>query len=167
MKQGTWSVLFGCHSVLHSFLVLIAWVKLYKRPPRPWEFVCIFIHDIGHWGKDYLDDIEQKRQHWELGAKLAGRLFGSKGFQLVAGHDVYSGHPESTLMKPDKYAFYIAPRLWLLTNLFVEPKIITNGMGRWEHVSAFKREVRSNIDAGIYKSTHDIFMKQKELLQQK
>ena len=165
MKQGSWSVLFGCHSSIHSILVIIAWVKLYKRFPRPWELICIFIHDIGHWGKDYLDDIEQKRQHWELGAKIAGRLFGNKGFLFVAGHDFYSGHPNSPLLKPDKYSFYIAPKLWLFSNLLVEPKIRNNGMGRWEHVSAFRWEARRKIDAGIYESSHDIFIEQKKILQ--
>ena len=164
MKQGTWSVLLGCHSAFHSMLVLIAWVKLYGSLPSWWELVCIVIHDIGHWGKNYLDDLEQKRQHWELGAKLAKRLLGDRGFLLVAGHDWYSGHPESRLLKPDKYAFYIAPKLWLFTNLLVEPKIRSNGMGRWEHVNAFRKVVRKKIDAGIYQSSHDVFLGQKEML---
>lgn len=164
MKQGSWSVLLGCHSLFHSMLVIIAWVKLYKRLPNWWQFVCILLHDIGHWGKDYLDDLKQKRQHWILGAEIAGKLFGDKGFKLVAGHDKYSGYPESLLLKPDKYAWAIAPKWWLLTNLIIEPKIRNNGMSRWEHLSSFRREVRKNIAAGSFLSAHDIYLEQKERL---
>jgi len=167
VRQGTWSVLLGCHSAFHSALVILAWVKLYRRFPNRWELGCILLHDIGHWGKDYLDNLEEKRHHWELGARIAGKFFGDKGFKLVAGHDHYSSYPESLLLKPDKYAFYIAPKWWLFTNLLVEPKIRNNGMGRWEHLSAFRREVRKNIDAGNYLSSHDVFMEQKERLLQK
>ncbi|KKN34695.1 hypothetical protein LCGC14_0791220 [marine sediment metagenome] len=164
MKQGSWSVLFGCHSWFHCILVLIAWVRYYRKLPTWREIICIFIHDIGHWGKDYLDDPELKHQHWELGALLAERLFGDKGFKLVAGHDHYSGYPESKLLKPDKISFAIAPKWWLYSNLLVEPKIRSNGMGRWEHVSAFKRTVRANVIAGNYMSNHDVFLEQKERL---
>ena len=98
---------------------------------------------------------------------LAKRLFGDKGFLLVAGHNKYSGYPKSLLFKADKFAFYIAPKWWLFINLLVEPKLRTNGMGRWKHLTAFRREVRKNIDAGNYLSSHDVFLEQKERLQQK
>jgi len=156
MRQGTVSVLVGCHSVIHSMLVIIAWKHLYGKFPSWWEFGCIFLHDLGHWGKDYLDDIEQKRQHWKLGADIAEKLFGEKGFNLVAGHDGYSGYPESKLLKPDKYSFLIAPRLWLLSNLFAEPKIRTNNFSRWEHLKRFQEEVRKSIESGQFRSSHDI-----------
>lgn len=164
IKQGTWSVLFGCHSIIHSILVTISWMKLYKRPPNYWQLFCIFIHDIGHWGKDYLDDLEQKRQHWQLGAEIARRLFGDKAFRLVAGHVEYSGYPESLLLKPDKYSMAIAPKWWLFTNLIVEPKIRNISMSRWEHLSSFRREVRKNISEGKYISSHDIYLEQDKRL---
>ena len=85
MKQGTVSVLFGCHSIVHSFLVLASWRILYGRFPKFWQIVCIFIHDIGHWGLDYLDNEDEKKKHWILGAKIAFYLYGKKGFFLCAG----------------------------------------------------------------------------------
>lgn len=161
MKQGTISVLFGCHSVLHSICVARAWRKLYGRLPAPWEAVCILLHDVGHWGKDYLDDVEQKKQHWILGARIAGRLFGPKGYELVAGHCTYSGVPASPMLKADKYSYLVTPRWYLITNLVVEPKIRNNGMTRGEHVDNFLREVRDNIESERWGSTHDIYLKQK------
>lgn len=160
MKQGTVSILVGCHSPLHSLWVLIAWVKHHHRLPRPWELMCILLHDIGHWGKDYLDDIAAKRLHYQLGAKLAGRLFGPKGFDLVAGHDPHSGYPASALLKPDKASFLVAPRWWLYTNLFFEPKIRGVKMSRREHIDRFLKLVRENVESGHYGSNHDIFMAQ-------
>ncbi len=112
LKQGTVSVLFGCHSLFHSAVVFVAWCKLYHRPPNLWQVVCILLHDIGHWGKDYLDDYEQKKRHGELGARVACSLFGSKGFNLVAGHNPYAGSPRSLLYNPDKYSWVIAP-VWV------------------------------------------------------
>lgn len=50
MKEGTKSVLFGAHSVVHSIMVIIAWKKLYFKWPSWKEIVCIFLHDIGYWG---------------------------------------------------------------------------------------------------------------------
>lgn len=161
MKQGTWSVLFGCHSVIHSILVIIAWVRLYKRLPNWWQLVCILFHDIGHWGTDYLDDVEAKRRHYIKGAIWATRLFGQKGFLFVAGHDRYSGVPESELLKPDKYAWYIAPTWWLLSNQIFEPKL-RMGYSRMGAVRHFKASVKRSIDNGDYRSTHDIYMERCE-----
>lgn len=86
MTEGTISVLFGCHSVIHSLCVLRAWRYLYRRWPWGWQIVCIFLHDVGHWGRDYLSNPEEKEDHWYLGAKIARWLFGMKGWQLVKGH---------------------------------------------------------------------------------
>lgn len=63
MKQGTVSVIAGAHSPIHSLVVLVAWCKLYRRPPAFWEFVCILIHDWGHWGTQYLDNYDEKKAH--------------------------------------------------------------------------------------------------------
>jgi predicted HD phosphohydrolase len=71
MTQGTISILFGCHSVIHSYYVLRAWKILYKTYPEPWQAICIFLHDIGHYGLNYLDDYEQKKIHWIKGAEIA------------------------------------------------------------------------------------------------
>jgi hypothetical protein len=157
MKQGTSSVLFGCHSVVHSVLVILSWRKVHKRWPSWWQVVCILIHDIGHWGRDYLNDVETKREHWIVGAVLAGRLFGMRGFLLVAGHDAYSGWPRSKLYKPDKYSWCLAPVWWLLSNELFEPKL-RMGMGRLDAVRDFKQRTRHNIESGEFRPTHDFYL---------
>lgn len=153
MKQGTRSVLFGSHSIIHSLLVYISWVKLYCCLPSLWQAVCIVLHDVGHWGKNYSDNIEEKHQHWILGAKIAGKLFGKKGFDLIAGHDGYSSYPRSLLYKPDKYSWYIAPYWWLWLNNIIEP-YIRFGMGNHEAVIEFCLWVKKNIESGEYRPTH-------------
>ena len=91
MTEGTKSYLFGCHQFfIHPLIVVIAWIKLYKKFPKFWELVCIFLHDIGHIGKNYLTNYEEKRQHWILGARIAKRLFGWKGYHLICGHTTQS-----------------------------------------------------------------------------
>lgn len=157
MKQGTISVLFGCHSIFHSFLVLIAWWKLYGKRPKTWQVVCVFLHDVGHIGLDYLDDFEGKKRHWELGAKLGKWLFGKKAFDFLAGHCRYSGQPQSDLYRPDKYSWHIAPRWWLFLNTIFEPKLSV-GYGRWEAVRKFKEQVRESVESGEYKSTHSMYL---------
>jgi len=102
LKQGTWSVLFGCHSLIHSLVVLRAWKKWYGKWPSWWEVVCIPLHDIGHWGKDYLDNYEEKSKHAELGAEVASRLFGEKGHNLIEGHNTHNSERRSKLFYPDK-----------------------------------------------------------------
>jgi hypothetical protein len=160
MKQGTWSVLFGCHSAFHSTLVLISWVKIYRRFPKFWELSCIYLHDIGHWGKDYLNDYELKKHHHELGAKIAGKLFGKKGFDLVTGHIAYDSQQNSALFAPDKYSWLIAPIWWMLSNQIFEPKLIRKGSTRMESVVMFKKAMRENWDKGLPKQGHQIYLEQ-------
>lgn len=162
MKQGTISVLFGCHSVVHSFYVTIAWIKMYKRPPNLMELVSIFVHDIGHIGKQYLDNVEEKNEHWRLGANISGALFGASGYKMVAGHcPDESGIEESKLCKPDKYAHHLAPRIWFYINTFIEPKLRIR-MGRWESVDYFKTRVKESIESGEYRSSHEIYLERCE-----
>jgi hypothetical protein len=62
---GTKSVLFGVHQFLwHPITVLLAWIELYGIPN--WrELVCIFIHDLGYWGKPNMDGYEgEKHPEW-------------------------------------------------------------------------------------------------------
>lgn len=157
MSQGTISIIAGCHSPFHSVLVLLSWRKLYGAWPKPWQIVCIFLHDVGHIGLDYLDDFEQKKKHWELGARIGERLFGPKAFDFLAGHCSHSGHPLSELYKPDKYSWHIAPRWWLYLNCIFEPKI-SMGYGKWEAVARFKAQVKQSVESGEYKSTHSMYM---------
>ncbi len=160
MKQGTWSVLFGCHSLMHSLVVLVAWIKVYRSFPAFWELVCIFLHDIGHWGKNYLDDYELKKQHGELGAKIARVLFGQKGYDLIIGHNPYNGAPRSRLYMPDKYSWVIVPVWWLVTNQFSEPKLIRKGATRFESARMFKRAMKDNMASGFQEAGHAIYLKQ-------
>ena len=85
MAEGTKSVLFGAHSVIHSIVVMLAWKKLYGVWPSWKTCICILIHDIGYWGKNYITD-KNNDGHAELGAKIAGKLFGPPYFYLVLGH---------------------------------------------------------------------------------
>ncbi len=160
MKQGTLSVLFGCHSVIHSLVVMVAWVKLYHRLPSGWQIVCIFLHDIGHWGKQYLDDYEQKKRHAELGAKVAMWLFGQKGYDLILGHNPYNGSIKSALHDPDKYSWVIAPIWWMITNTWFEPKLQRNGSTRLESAVMFKEAMRENWNTGFKEAGHSIYLKQ-------
>jgi hypothetical protein len=158
MKQGTVSWLFGCHSIVHSFLVLRAWHHLYGSWPRPWELTCIFLHDVGHLGKQYLDNLEEKKQHYVLGAKIARRLFGRKGYEMVAGHCEYSGLPESRLYRPDKYSWMYEPYWWARWNALVEPKLLMGFNSVREAYAWFHRQVKDNVESGEYRSTHSMFL---------
>jgi hypothetical protein len=160
IKQGTVSILFGCHSPIHSFLVLLSWIKLYKQFPKPWEIICIFLHDVGHYGKDYLDDYEQKKKHHELGAKICGKLFGEKGFKLVTGHNSYERQERSKLFDPDKYSWIIAPIPWLLFNQIFEPKLIRKNTTRIESCRMFKNAMLENWKKGMPKQGHQIYLEQ-------
>ena len=160
MKQGTVSVLFGAHSPVHSLLVLIAWVRLYHSLPKPWELVCIAVHDIGHWGTEYLNDYQAKTGHWKAGASWAYRLFGQKGYDFVAGHCSYNGQTRSALFEPDKYSWVIAPWWWMWTNTLFEPKLIRPGRSRRQSARDFQRAMYENWLVGFPKQGHDIYLEQ-------
>ncbi len=160
IRQGTWSVLLGCHSFTHSLVVLVAWIKLYHSFPSWWQVICILIHDIGHWGKDYLDNYEEKKQHHELGAKVAKGLFGQKGYDLVSGHNAYKDQPRSLMYEPDKYSWVIAPIWWIMSNQIFEPKLIRKGCGRKESAVMFRDAMRENMKTGFQKKGHEIYLEQ-------
>ncbi len=160
MKQGTWSVLLGCHSPMHSLVVIVAWKKWYGSFPNWWQFICILIHDIGHWGTDYLDDYEAKKQHAVLGSQVAMFLFGPKGYELVAGHNTYKAGEQSQLYFPDKYASVIAPVWWQTLNNFFEPKLRRPGYTRRESAIMFKEAMRKNMENGFQERGHDIYLRQ-------
>jgi hypothetical protein len=139
-------------------LVIIAWKKLYERWPTWREAVCIFFHDIGHIGLNYLDDFEQKKTHWKLGARICWRLFGDWGYWMVAGHCKYSNCMKSLLWKPDKYSYVIAPVWWEYWNALVEPKLRGDDSIR-EHVRKFRENVAQNYKRGYELDTHEIHLK--------
>jgi len=123
--------------------------------------VCILLHDIGHWGKDYLDDYELKKQHAELGAKVALRLFGQKGYDLIVGHNPYNGFPRSALFNADKYSWVIAPLCWTQTNSFFEPKLRRRGCTRRESSRMYREAMRENMKGGFQQRGHDIYLRQR------
>jgi len=140
MKEGTKSYLIGCHQfLLHPLFVLMAWRLEYKRWPKWWELICIFVHDVGIWGRQYLSDDQAKVGHWQRGAFLAGSivyritrgrlyprtrrwyLLPIRAFDLCAGHSpTESGYPISMLFRADKRSWLVAPRWLLWWNYWVE-----------------------------------------------
>ena len=158
ISQGTVSIICGCHSPVHSILVIKAWIKLYRKFPNWKEAVCIFLHDIGHAGLNYLDDYEQKKLHWDLGAYIAHGLFGKWAWDLTAGHCSYSGLPKSKLYYADKLSWHVAPRWWLWLNTIFEPKLAVNCHTRMEAVNDFKQQVALSIGNGRFCSTHDMYL---------
>lgn len=163
LSQGTISVLFGCHSLPHALAVIAAWKQLYGRWPAPWEIICILLHDVGHVGKDYLDDPKQKAEHWRLGALLAGLLYGKRGYQLCAGHCRQSGEPESRLYRADKLSWLLAPQWFLWSNVLVEPKLRDRFHGRREgvreHARWFREQVRQSVTSEAWTETHELYLR--------
>lgn len=82
---GRRSLLWGVHQILwHPITVYFAWCKLYGRPT--WrETVCIVVHDWGYWFAPNMDGPEGER-HPEMGARIAGWLFGPEYHDLVLYH---------------------------------------------------------------------------------
>ena len=157
MSEGTISYLIGCHHFfLHPLWVLVAWIKEYRSFPKPWELACIFLHDIGHIGKEYLTDPKQKAEHWKLGAIIAGKLFGEKGFLMVAGHSKGSGFPRSKLFVPDKKSWIVAPAWWLRSNSWFEDFGST-----FSHPGKWKALCIENANAGFPKGSHEMYLEHK------
>ncbi|MFX1340841.1 MAG: HD domain-containing protein [Promethearchaeota archaeon] len=111
MTEGTISVLLAEHNIIHSILVIIAWKKLYGKMPKFWQIVCIFLHDIGYFGRNFMTE-KNIENHEILGAKIAKILFNKKGYQFVLGHRS-KNKPNSLLEAPDDYSWCIAPIKWL------------------------------------------------------
>lgn len=75
MTTGTKSILFGAHCFfIHPFEVAWAWTKLYGFPTDPRLWVAFFVHDLGYWGKEKMDD-EEGEKHPLFGAKLMEKWF--------------------------------------------------------------------------------------------
>jgi len=81
MEVGTKSILFGVHAFwFHPITVFIAWVKLYGIPNFK-EMVCIFIHDIGYWGKPNMDGKEGETH------PIWGAMWANKYLDVVKNYD--------------------------------------------------------------------------------
>jgi len=138
MTEGTKSYLLGCHQfLLHPICVLLTWRLEYNSWPKWWEVICIFFHDIGICGRQYLSDDSAKHGHWKVGARLVWHILSyvdrqrpttkrdwnataTKGYRLCAGHTQESGFPESKLARADKRSWLVAPMIWLWWNYWVE-----------------------------------------------
>lgn len=117
MTEGTRSLLIGCHQfIMHPIQVIRGWKWWFGYWPKPWQVICIFLHDVGLFGRQYLSDHEAKNGHWKFGAKIAKRLFGPKGYLFCAGHTPESGHTKSDLWYADKASWLVAPMWWLWLN---------------------------------------------------
>jgi len=124
MKIGTKSVLFGVHQFLwHPLTVGVAWKRLYKVWPTWREWVCIFVHDLGYWGKPNIDGPEG-RTHPLPGAILAGKLLDKRGSCAGTYHNLTLFHSReyakmcheepSLLCWADKYCVTVEPRWFYL-----------------------------------------------------
>jgi len=123
MTEGTKSVLFGAHSVIHSYFVAKSWRLLYGKWPTFKECIVILLHDVGYCGMDYLSN-RSNAGHAELGARICGRLLGKEHALLALGHSSAAqkkyGIPQSKLELPDEYSWVIAPLWWMKLNHCVE-----------------------------------------------
>lgn len=125
MKIGTKSVLFGVHQFLwHPLTVGLAWRRMFKVWPTRKEWFCIFVHDLGYWGKPNIDGPEG-RTHPGLGARLAHRyvdrpaITGSAAYyELTLFHSreyaKLAGQEPSLLCWADKYCVVCEPRWFYL-----------------------------------------------------
>lgn len=144
MTLGTKTLLFGVHQFLiHPILVIIAWIKIYKSFPSFRELVCIFIHDLGYWGKPSLKNADGDK-HPELGGQIAWWLFGNEWKDFVLGHSSFyvkrNCMQRSKLFYADKYWHNMIP-LWFY-------KILAVPTGEFKHYRGLKhaRQV-SELDA--------------------
>lgn len=166
MKEGTKSYLVGCHQfLLHPLWVLLAWRLEYKSWPKWWEIICIFLHDIGICGRQYLSDDTAKIGHWLKGARLSAKIrskFPHKildphlVFEFCAGHcPEESGYNESKLSRADKRSWLIAPMWWLWLNYWVEwsnKRIGVTPPPEW------RRLVKENLRRKKPIGNHDLYM---------
>ncbi len=76
MRVGTKSLLFGVHQfIYHPITVAVAWRRLYGEWPNWHEWISIFCHDLGYWGKPNMDGAEG-RSHPYVGARIACQIAG-------------------------------------------------------------------------------------------
>ena len=82
MHVGTKSLLFGVHAMWwHPFVVLLGWIRLYKKFPSIPELVGIICHDLGYWGCTDMDG-ECGLTHPIRGAHVADRIVRGLNFLM-------------------------------------------------------------------------------------
>jgi hypothetical protein len=132
-----------------------AWRKIFGSYPKLWELFCIFLHDIGICGRQYLSVKGAKNGHWLAGAKIAGYLFGQKGAWLCAGHTSESNFPQSKLFLADKYSWLVAPEWWLWSNFYLE-----KFEGSISNPVEWKKIIADNLKKNHHFSSHDLYEKE-------
>lgn len=158
MTEGTKSLLIGCHNfIIHPLMVIKAWHWWFKTWPEPWQIVCIFIHDLGLAGRQYLSDPAAKKGHWRLGASWAKRLFGEKGFLFCAGHTPDSMEPRSDLWYADKASWLVAPLWWLWMNYYLD--VNSNGVGI-SNPYHFRLWIAKNLAAQNHFGAHQLYLEE-------
>lgn len=155
MTEGTKSLLFGCHQFLmHPLCVLWAWHKLYGRWPKLGQIICIFLHDVGHLGKNYLTDPELKKIHWRMGAEIARKLLGEDAYWFTRWHSKSSNGDTwqpTELFWADKYSRLVAP-LW-----FRQVSCLVEGFTRSQQ-RQWLDKMRENWDNGCPKGSHQLYL---------
>lgn len=116
MRVGTKSLLAGAHCLLiHPFVVLRAWNRLFGVPWDPRILCVCFLHDIGYFHREEMDG-PNGEEHVVLGARIMGWLFGAEWANECYRHSRYwsqrMGLPVSRLCLADKLAFAMTPA-WL------------------------------------------------------
>jgi len=100
-----------------------------------------------------LTDKTAKDGHWMLGAWIAWKFFGQKGWNFCAGHTPESkwcSCERSTLWYADKYSWVVAPIWWLWHNYKVENFQVTHP---WE----WKILIAKNLLAEKHFSSHKLY----------
>jgi len=166
MTEGTKSYLIGCHQFLiHPLWVLIAWRLVNKGWPRWWELICIFLHDIGICGRNYLSDDNAKNGHWKRGAKWSLLIIdyldhipysvrGLQAYRLCAGHTMESDFPSSRLLRADKMARVVMPTWMMWLEYWFEIKK-TGGLSppKW------KKELRGKLALNEPFHAHELYQR--------
>ncbi len=170
MTEGTKSYLIGCHQfLLHPLWVLLAWRLEYKSWPKWWELICIFLHDIGICGRQYLSDDTAKKGHWYLGAHLASDFIWMlnrrsflhiDAYKFCAGHSSTSVFAKSKLWRADKRSWLVAPMWWLWWNYWIEWSG-KKGLGVTKP-PLWKKIVAENLRKRNPKGSHELYIKHRK-----
>ncbi len=153
MTEGTRSLLLGSHHWLfHPLAIIRAWRAVYGKWPAPWQLVCIFLHDVGLIGMQYLSG--PKTGHWKRGAMIAQILCGEKGFLLCAGHSRTSRYKESRLFLVDKLNTLYRPR-W---ELEIVHRVEGFGTKYGWSIDRWLASVRQRATEGFREDSHAVFL---------
>jgi hypothetical protein len=171
VAEGTRSYLMGNHQFFfHPLWVLFAWRLEYKSWPKWWEIICIFLHDVGICGRQYLSDDKAKRGHWMLGSELSGEIVGHltnwknemwyKALCLCAGHcPEESNFPKSKLFRADKRSWLVAPLWWLRCTYWAEWYNKGFGVTLYTATTGWKKLVAKNLRSEKPIGHHELYLR--------